>query len=183
LITPYFITLSINLVTDFAEFLSNYLKNESMKGRPPLRALLRNRVKQAVDNVLSANSYDRYTILSHSVAGLIATDFLGDYRDQQDRQFRFITWGSALETSVTSADWMQSEIKKCLDNPHVERWDDFYSDQDWFCSPVPVTSDQTQTKLTSKPVSFRVSLLKQLSGESHMEYFFDPKVLRHLVMG
>jgi hypothetical protein len=29
LITPYFITLSINLVTDFAEFLSNYLKQYS----------------------------------------------------------------------------------------------------------------------------------------------------------
>jgi hypothetical protein len=175
--------LSINLVTDATDFLTNYLRDESVKGRPPVRALLRNRVKQAVDNVTSEDSYERFTILAHSMGGFLATDFLADRRDSLGRQFRFITWGSALESTSSVTAWMQSEIKKCLDNPHVERWDDFYSNQDWFCSKVPVPSNQPQPKLTSNKVSFQVSLFKQWSGESHMEYFFDPKVLRHLVVG
>lgn len=175
--------VSINLVIDFTDFFITYLKNESSEGSPPVRTLLRKRIKQAVDNVISEGSYERVTVLAHSLGGLIASDFMADYHDQQGRQFRFITWGSALESSSSATNWMGSEIKKCLENPHVERWDDFYSNQDWFCSKVPVPSDHPEPKLVSKEVSFKVSLLKQWSGESHMEYFFDPKVLRHLVMG
>ena len=172
--------LSIDLVIDFTHFFTNYLRSESVKGKPPVRALVRNRVKQAVDNVTREGSYQRFTVLAHSMGGLIATDFLADY---QGRQFRYITWGSMLESSSKATEWINSEIKKCLDNPHVERWDDFYSNQDWFCSNVPVPGDYPQPKLISKKVSFKVSFFKQFSGESHMEYFFDPKVLRHLIMG
>lgn len=178
-----FLPVSINLIIDLSDFFVSYLQNESSKGKPPIRALLRNRVKQAVDNVTSEGSYEQVTLLAHSLGGLIATDFMADYRDRQGRRLRFITWGSALESSSTVADWMESEVKKCLDNPHVERWDDFYSNQDWFCSKVPVPSDHPEPKLVSKQVSFKVSLVKQITGESHMEYFFDPKVLRHFVMG
>lgn len=175
--------ISINLVIDFIDFFIRYMQNESSRGSPPIRGLLRNRVRMAVDNVISEGSYDRITVLSHSLGVLISTDFLADYRNRQKVQLRYITLGGALESSATVADWMGSEIKKCLDNPHIERWDDFYSNQDWFCSKVPIPSDQPTPKLTSKHTSFRVSLAKQISGESHMEYFFDPKVLRHLVIG
>ncbi len=178
-----FLPVSINLIIDFTDFFITYLQNESSKGKPPVRALLRNRIKQAVDNVTSEGSYEQFTVLAHSLGGLIATDFMADYRNRQGKTFRFITWGSALESSSSMTDWMESEIKRCLDNPQVERWDDFYSNQDWFCSKVPVPGDQPEPKLVSKEVSFKVSLFKQLSGESHMEYFFDPKVLRHFVMG
>lgn len=178
-----FLPVSINLIIDLTDFFVSYLQNEPSKGKPPVRALLRNRVKQAVDNVTSEESYEQFTVLAHSLGSLIATDFMADYRDRQGKTFRFITWGSALESSATVTDWMGSEIKRCLDNAQVERWDDFYSNQDWFCSKVPVPGDQPEPKLVSKEVSFKVSFLKQLSGESHMGYFFDAKVLRSLVMG
>jgi hypothetical protein len=175
--------VSISLIIDLTDFFVSYLQNESHKGKPPVRALLRSRVKQAVDNVVSEGSYDRVTVLAHSLGGLIATDFLADYRDRQGRQLRYITWGSALESSSSATDWIESEIKKCLDSPHIEKWEDFYSNQDWFCSKVPVPGKEPTPKLVSKEVSFKVSLAKQITGESHMEYFFDPKVLRHFVMG
>ena len=175
--------ISINLVIDFTDFFIAYLKNESSQGNPPIRALLRKRIKEAVDNVISEGSYEHVTVLAHSLGGLIAPDFMADYHDQQGRQLRFITWGSALESSSSATDWIESEIKRCLDNPNVERWDDFYSNQDWLCSKVPVPKVCRESKLASEKVSFKVSLLKQWSGESHMQYFFDPKVLRHLVMG
>ncbi|MFE4108418.1 serine aminopeptidase domain-containing protein [Almyronema epifaneia] len=178
-----FLPLPINFIVDLIYFLTCYLRNESIKGTPPIRALLRNRVKQSVDNVTSEGSYDKLTVLSHSMGGLIATDFLADYHDQQSQQLRFITWGTALESSSTVADWLKLEIKKCLENPYVGCWDDFYSKQDWLCSKVPVIKSQSKSKLVSKHVSFKVSLFKQFSGESHMEYFFDSKVLRNLIMG
>jgi hypothetical protein len=174
---------SINLVIDFTDCLTNYLRDESIQGKPPIRALFRNRLKQVVDNVSSEESYDRVTILGHSMGSLIATDFLADYQDRQGKQLRFITWGSALETTSSVADWMKLELQKCLENPYIYQWEDFYSNQDWFCSKVPVLNEQTASKIVSKKVSFRVSLIKQISGASHMEYFFDSKVLRHLVMG
>jgi hypothetical protein len=175
--------LSINLVIDFIHFFTTYLRDESVHGKPPVRDLVRNRVKQAVDNVISEGSYQKFTVLAHSMGGLSATDFFADYKGHQGRKFRFITLGSTLETASIAANWINTEIQNCLGNPCVERWDDFYSNQDWFCSKVPVRSGQPQPKLTSKEVSFKVSLFKQFSGESHMEYFYDPKVLRHLVMG
>ena len=174
---------SINRVTDFTDFIANYFRDESTRGRPPVRALLRNRIKQAVDNVNSEGAYDQITILAHSMGGLIATDFLADYRSQKGCPVLFITLGSPLEISCSMTRWVKLEIKKCLENPHIERWDDFHSSQDWLCSKVPVPNGQYQGKLVSQRVSFKVSLLKQMSGDSHLEYFFDPKVLRHLVLG
>lgn len=173
----------VNLIIDLIDFFIRYIQNESSRESPPIRALLRNRVKMAVDNVINEGSYERITLLSHSLGVLITTDFLADYHSREKVQFRYVTLGGALESSSSVADWMESEIKKCLDNPHIERWDDFYSNQDWFCSKVPVPVNQPAPKLTSKHASFKVSLAKQISGESHSEYFFDPKVLRHLVAG
>ena len=175
--------ISINLIIDFLDFFSTYLKNESSQKKPPVRALIRKRIKQTVNNVISEESYGQITILSHSLGCLMSTDFMADYHDKEGRKFRFITWGSALESSSSTADWMKSEIKKCLDNPHVECWHDFYSNQDWFCSKVSVPGNQPEPKLVSQKASFNVSFFKQLGGESHLAYFFDPKVLRHLVMG
>lgn len=114
---------------------------------------------------------------------LITTDFLADYAHRDGTPFQYITWGSTLKSSAAIAHWMALEIEKCLDNPNVQHWDDFYSNQDWLCSNVPAPNRSTHVKLSCKHVSFRVSFIKQRSGESHLEYFFDPKVLRHLVMG
>ena len=85
---------SINRVTDFTYFVASYFRDESTKGRPPVRALLRNRIKQAVDNVNSEGAYDQITILAHSMGGLMATDFLADYRSQKGCPVFFITLGS-----------------------------------------------------------------------------------------
>ncbi|WP_204139967.1 hypothetical protein [Halomicronema sp. CCY15110] len=174
---------SISLIIDLIDFFVRYLQNESSRGRPPRRAVLRTRLKQAVDNVLAEPSYDRITIVAHSIGCLIATDFLADYQPRSDRAICLVTWGSALASSTSVSTWVSSEIKKCLDNPLIEQWDDFYSHQDWFCSQVPLPNGTVAPKLISREASFRVSLLKQLSGESHGEYFYDPKVLRHLVLG
>ncbi|NET50751.1 MAG: hypothetical protein F6K09_19085, partial [Merismopedia sp. SIO2A8] len=69
--------MSINMIIDFTDFFVTYLQNESSQGKPPVRALLRNRIKQAVDNITSEESYDRVTILAHSLGGLIATELSG----------------------------------------------------------------------------------------------------------
>lgn len=162
---------SISLIVDLIDFFIRYIQNESSRGRPPRRAVLRSRLKQAVDNVMAESTYDRITVVAHSIGCLIATDFLADYHPQSDRTVRLVTWGSALASSTSVSTWVTSEIKKCLDNPLIEDWADFYSHQDWFCSRVPIPAGEIAPKLTSRQASFRVSLLKQLSGESHSEYF------------
>jgi hypothetical protein len=178
-----FLPISINTLIDTIYFFVRYIQSESNRGKPPVRSLLRSRVKQAVDNVIHEEDYDHVTILAYSLGTLISTDFLADYVNPSGTTFQYITWGSTLKSSAAIAPWMALEIEKCLDNPHVQDWNDFYSNQDWLCSNVPAPNGSNHPKLSCKHVSFRVSFIKQISGESHLEYFFDPKVLRHLVRG
>jgi hypothetical protein len=47
-----------------------------------------------------------------------------------------------------------------------------------FCSKTPI-QDTNKTEFTA--LSLRVSLLKQINGESHYAYFFDSKVLEKII--
>jgi hypothetical protein len=85
--------------------------------------------------------------------------------------------GSPLESLTHKSLWLQQEINKCLNNKFIEKWSDFYSDQDWFCYKAPI-KDTNKTEFTA--LSLRVSWLKQINGESHYAYFLTQKCWKKL---
>ncbi|MGG6241573.1 hypothetical protein ACQ4N7_23350 [Nodosilinea sp. AN01ver1] len=176
-----FLPITLNLGVDMADFVVRYAQDDIDKEMGGLREKVRYRLKTTVNDVVREEAYSKITILSHSLGTLIATDFMADYHPRKEAKIRFITWGGALESISAMSTWLTDEIYQCCNNPDIERWDDYYSDQDWLCSRAPIPSDKDYANISSSKIPFRVSLAKQFSGESHLAYFFDETVLKRLI--
>ncbi|MBD2245198.1 hypothetical protein [Nostoc sp. FACHB-888] len=172
---------SVNLIIDLVHFLKRYIQDETEKGLGGIRDRIRQRLNTVINDVLNEASYTKVKVLAHSVGTLIATDTLADYQPDELKKIHYITLGSPLEALTYKSVWLQQEIDKCLQNEFIETWSDFYSDQDWLCSKVPISNGENRSKIEFMPLSLRVSWLNQLLGKSHNAYFFDSKVLSKII--
>lgn len=178
-----FFPASIDIVIDLLDFASRYMRDETLPKNGALRDRLRARLATALDNVINSGEYQQVTVLSHSMGTLVSTDLMADYSHPKQPRIRYITLGSPIEALATCSNWLKTEVVKCLDNPLVANWVDFYSSQDWLCTKVPKLPTPNLNKLTSHPINLKVSLADQLVGASHQMYFFDPRVLEEIVLG
>ncbi|MBD0389627.1 MAG: hypothetical protein ICV54_24770 [Nostoc sp. C3-bin3] len=172
---------SIHLVIDLTHFLKRYIQDETEKGLGGIRDKIRHRLSTVISDVLNENSYQKIKVLAHSVGSLIATDTLADYQPDEIKKIDYITLGSPLEALAYNSVWIKEEVNKCLKNDFIETWSDFYSNQDWLCSKVPISDNENRSKVEFMPLSLRVSWLNQLLGKSHHAYFFDSRVLNKII--
>jgi hypothetical protein len=169
--------IPINIYADVADFTTRYL-DDSSEGKV-IRAKIRKRVSDTLNNVLNDNSYNKITVVAHSFGVVVATDILADYH--QSKPIQYITLGSALKFLVHKSRWIEKEIHKCLNNETIKSWIDFYSDQDWLCTKVPIPKGSSSEKIKHKKNKLKFSLLKQLNGKSHDHYFTDEDVLKTIL--
>ncbi|MEH2293221.1 hypothetical protein [Nostoc sp.] len=141
-----------------------------------LKAKIRKQVADKLNAVLETGLYDRVTILAHSFGVVIATDLLADY--QGDHRVRYISMGGCLKFISCKSRHIENEISKCLDNKKIEAWIDFYSDQDWLCTKTPIPKKSSHERIQQTKTQTSFSLLKQLTGESHDNYFTNEEVLK-----
>jgi pimeloyl-ACP methyl ester carboxylesterase len=170
-----------NVLINLLDFMVRYAEDDTERGLASLRDKLRGRLVSVLDDVLNENSYEKITVLAHSLGTVLAVDFLADYKHSSTKKISFITLGSPLKPLASVSNWISQEVMKCVDNDSVEKWFDFYSDQDWLCTKAPVSSDTENGKFQATAISLRVSLAKQISGESHFAYFFDRFVLEKII--
>ncbi|HEY9874942.1 MAG TPA: hypothetical protein V6D12_16005 [Candidatus Obscuribacterales bacterium] len=169
--------LPVNRVVDIGYFAMQYLA-EDTDGKV-LRAKIRNRGLAILNDVFDENRYDKVTILAHSFGVVVGTDLLADYQNSQP--IRYITLGGPLKLLSYKSAWIQKEIGKCLDNNTVSQWIDYYSYQDWMCTKTPIPKGYSLNKIQSKKSTFKLSFIKQLTGESHNSYFSEEDVLKTIV--
>ncbi len=170
-----------NSLINLLDFMVRYAEDDTEKGIGSLRDRLRCRLASVLDDVLHDSKYQKITVLSHSLGTVLATDLLADYKPLESKKITFITLGSPLKLLASMSDWISGEIIKCLNNESIEKWNDFYSEKDWLCTKVPVPPNDKSEKFHSISISLKVSLSKQMSGESHNAYFFDEVVLRKII--
>lgn len=187
---PIWVTASLLLgllpisITNFVnqiDFTAHYLEDDVSAEVGSLRNRIRLRVKMALDDALKQGEYERVTVLAHSMGVAIAVDLLADYYNPTDIPIRVITLGGQIELFSYKTHWILEESSKCLSNPAVVSWVDFYSKQDWLCTPTPLPNKVQGHKFRSSAIRFQVPLSKQISGEPHIAYFFDHRVLENLL--
>lgn len=170
-----------NMLINLLDFIVRYTEDDAEIGLGSLRDRVRARLASVLDDALNESKYDKITVLSHSLGTVLAVDLLADYRHSSSKKINFITLGSPLKSLASVSNWIFEEIAKCLNNEFVENWHDFYSGQDWLCTKVPIPHDMENDKFQATPIALKVSLAKQLNGESHCAYFFDKTVLERIV--
>jgi Putative serine esterase (DUF676) len=170
-----------NSLINLLDFVVRYAEDETEKQLGGLRDKLRYRLVSVLDDTLNESRYEKIKVLAHSFGTVLATDLLADYQHSSLKKINFITLGSPLKMLASISSWISEEIVKCLNNKFVEKWDDFYSEQDWLCTKVPISSEMENNKFQTTSITLKVSLVKQISGASHDAYFFDKAVLQKII--
>lgn len=159
--------ISLDKMIDQAYFAKKYLGN--LAGII-LRNKICSRVKKITDDIL--NDYDKVTILAHSFGAIIGTDFLADYRSK--KTLKYITLGGNLKLLSYRSKWIKEEIKKCLDNQVISKWDDYYSKQDWLGAETPIPKGSNSAKIERHEFPIQCFFMDRLFGITHIAYLSDP---------
>ncbi|MGV0106768.1 hypothetical protein NSTCB13_05600 [Nostoc sp. DSM 114160] len=172
---------SANSLINLLDFIVRYAEDETQKELGGLRDKLRHRLISVLNDILTESKYEKITVLSHSLGTVLATDLLADYKHSSLKKINFITLGSPLKTLAYLSNWIPEEVVKCLNSESLEKWYDFYSNQDWLCTKVPISPAMENNKFQARCISLKVSLVKQITRESHDAYFFDKTVLQKII--
>ena len=159
--------ISLDKMVDQAYFVKRYLGNV---GGIALRNKIRSRLKKITDDIL--NDYEQVTILAHSFGAIIGTDFLADYPSR--KTLKYITLGGNIKLLSYRSTWIEKEIKKCLDNQVVSKWDDYYSKQDWLGAETPIPKGSNLEKIESHEFPIQCFFMDRLFGITHIAYLSDP---------
>jgi len=170
-----------NVLINLLDFMVRYAEDDTERGLVSIRDKLRYRLASVLNDTLNEAKYSKITVLAHSLGAVLAVDFLADYKHPSAKKISFITLGSPLKPLASISNWISEEVMKCLNNESVEKWHDFYSNQDWLCTRAPIPCDAGNEKFQATAISLKVSLAKQMSGESHSAYFFDRSVLEKII--
>lgn len=175
--------ISITALVDYTDFITRYLQDDTDVELGPLRDRIRQRVAVTLKDAIEdeTEQYERVTVLAHSFGVMIGVDLLADYRLKTTKPIRFISMGGSIEFLSYKSQWITEESMKCINNPIVESWYDYYSEQDWLGTKTPIPPGENSQKFQNRRIQLRVPLAKRLLGESHSAYFFERSLLEHLL--
>jgi hypothetical protein len=170
--------LPISSLIDICEFSAAYLGEDTEGSK--IRYKTRGRVLNLLQDVLKSDNYDRATILAYSFGVAVGTDTLADYHSE--KTFRYITLGGTLKVFSYKSNWVEREIKKCLNNATINTWIDCYSNQDWVADKTPLPKGSSSDKMIYKKVYAKSSsFLQRLLGKTHLCYVYDSSVWETII--
>lgn len=170
--------LPVDRLVDMAAFTRGYLLNEPTAEGPGIRDRIRNRVLATMGDV-AAGGYAGITVVAHSFGSVIAVDVFGDHQGDERAALRLVTMGTPLRVLCHRSAWLRAELDKCLGNRALASWQDYYSDEDWLCGPVP--GHEGQGHVVSRRLVREAPLGAKLSGATHKMYYGEQAVVEDLV--
>jgi len=173
----------ISSLVDLTDFTARYLQDETQAGVGGIRDRTRQRVVNILNDIIKQDDYSKVTILAHSFGVTIGIDLIADYRPKTNKPIRYISMGGAIELMSYKSAWVMEEAAKCLDNPLLTSWNDYYSDQDWICTKTPTPRNAQPHNFKNIKMRLRVPLAQQIVGGSHDSYFFERPLLEDLLDG
>lgn len=165
-------TPSFNKVVDASFFVKRYLTNVSGIN---LRNKINSRIRKITDDIL--NNYDSVMIIGHSFGGVIGTVFLADY--QSKIQVKYTTLGCTNKLLSYRSKIISEAVQKCIDNPVICEWNDYYSHQDWLGSDTIITKCVSE-KLKSHEFPIECTFTDRLLGKSHMAFLSTPTWIKNI---
>lgn len=175
--------IPISSLVDLTDFTARYLQDETQAGIGGVRDRIRRRVEGILNDVIQEDAYERITVLAHSFGVIIGIDLLADYHPKVKKPIRFISMGGSVEFLSYRSSWVLEESARCLNNPALSHWGDYYSDQDWLCTKTPIPDGEQLNKFSSCKIKLRVPLARQIIGDSHNAYYFERPLLENLLDG
>ena len=179
-ILPFLLTLlQVDALVLLARFTKNYFENHEDETGVGLRDRLRQRAAGTLEAVLAAD-YDEVMVVAHSFGTVIATDILADWPHAADLQrLSLVTLGSPIGVLRYRSDWLEQERREALAKRRLSAWIDYFSPSDWLCGAVTGHCDSYGAGMSRK-LNFEAPLRQRATGQTHMLYYRDPRVLEQL---
>lgn len=155
----------------------SYLKNiASAAHEKGVRDRIQDRIRAVLRKVYDTG-YDEVILIGHSFGCVIAIDMLSHWQNDEDlSRTTFISWGSPADLVRHKSKGVKEGLSWLAMQKTGLKWFDVHSKNDFMCSYITAHKDNYPPH-TSVELAFESSWLQRLSGETHMNYFVDPKAL------
>ncbi|MGF1591902.1 MAG: hypothetical protein ACFCUW_01410 [Kiloniellaceae bacterium] len=171
--------LQVDALVLLARFIKDYFENREDESGVGLRDRLRRRIATTVEHVLAAD-YDEVVVLAHSFGTVIATDILADWPHEADlKRLSLVSLGSPITVLRYRSAWLENERREVLKSRRLAAWVDYFSPSDWLCGAVTGHRD-SYGEAMSRKLDFEAPWPQKLSGQTHLLYYRDPRVLEQL---
>lgn len=174
--------IRVDTLIDIADSMRHYLEDsiDELTGEP-LQIKLRNRLLETLESVIDTHQYETITLVAHGYGTVLATELLANASDRLGQPIRYISLGGPLKFLALRSPWIYDIIDRCLRNPFVSSWIDYYADRDWLCTAVPIRADNTSHKFESYKTLRKISLWDAVNGKSHLAYFYNQEIIEVLI--
>lgn len=177
LILPF---LKVDELIMLASFIKDYFQNKPDETEVGLRHRLRKRVQATLENVYESD-YDEVTVLAHSFGTVLAIDLMADWPHLRDlSRTRLVTMGSPAAVLAHRSPWLAQEIRRLSERKEIAAWDDYYANTDWLCTAIP-GRDNFAGAGAGHQIDFETRFLEKLTGQTHLLYYRDGRLLEDLV--
>ncbi|MGF1630174.1 MAG: hypothetical protein ACFCUT_11950 [Kiloniellaceae bacterium] len=171
--------LQVDALVLLARFIKDYFENREDESGVGLRDRVRRRIAGTLESVLAAD-YDEVVVVAHSFGTVIATDILADWPHEADlKRLSLVSLGSPITVLRYRSAWLEGERKEVLQSRRLATWIDFFSPSDWLCGAV-TGHCEIYGEGMSRKLSFEAPWPQKLSGQTHLLYYRDPRVLEQL---
>jgi hypothetical protein len=164
---------TLNLILKVSGFCMKFIKSKL------LRDDVKNRIQAQMNAISKDSNYDRVTIFSHSLGVAPALGFLSTYENPSNKRIRSITVGGAISFLSYKTPLFKKYIKNCVENNHVEEWQDYFSTEDWLCSYKSI--NEYGDRFNSENLEMDSSWMQRFSTKNHKKYFEHSTVLEKLI--
>jgi hypothetical protein len=171
--------LQVDALVLLARFIKDYFENREDESGVGLRDRLRRRIAGTLEAVLGAG-YDEVVVVAHSFGTVIATDILADWPHAADlKRLSLVSLGSPIGVLRYRSAWLESERREALDPRRLVSWIDYFSSSDWLCGAVTGHRESYGAEMSRK-LRFEAPWPQKLTGQTHLLYYRDPRVLEQL---
>jgi len=171
--------LQVDALVLLARFIKDYFENHEDDSGVGLRDRVRRRICGTLEAVLAAG-YDEVVVVAHSFGTVIATDILADWPHGADlKRLSLVSLGSPITVLRYRSAWLEEERREMLQPQRLAAWVDYFSPSDWLCGAV-TGHRECYGEGMSRRLTFEAPWPKKITGQTHLQYYRDPRVLEQL---
>lgn len=167
--------VSVSAAVDIADLFRRYLQDARDDDGLPTRDVLRKTIDDAV-LTLGSPSYDEVYVVGQSFGVILSIDAIAK---GLSRKVHFISLGGFLTFLAAENAWVHDRIRACLRSPTLDLWEDYFSRDDVFAGPSPVSD--AAPKYQPHEVTNGANAFQIFTGKSHMMYFGNSQVRRAML--
>ncbi len=130
------------------------------------------------------DKYETVTLVAHSLGTLFTTEVLAKYSNYSEQKIKYITLGSPLAFLAVNNRNIDLWIEHCSGSDCLHSWDDYYSNEDPFCTGAIDKIDNNKGKCAIHLMTIAPNINRLRAwwdfAPLHLFYFDDESIVKKI---